>query len=124
MKRIMFILVCLSLMLRSSVIRSEGPWTIYCDVQPEVEGYFASLDGGPILYIPKTVVTLSDGSQATLLMKVPIRPFSIWIVAYNYWGFSEPVFMSFVKLAPPKEPPSMKPVKPIEEQQGVRVCSH
>jgi hypothetical protein len=100
MKRIMFILVCLRLMLQSGVIRSEGPWMIFCDVQPEVEGYFASLDGGPILYVPKTIITLSDGSQATLLMEVPVRPLTIWIVAYNSWGFSDPVFMSFQSREP------------------------
>ena len=104
MKRIVFILVCLSLMLQSGVIRSEGPRMIFCDVQPEVEGYFASLDGGPVQYVPKTIITLLDGSQATLLMKVPIKPFTLWIVAYNSWGFSDPVVVSF----PSHEPVVMK----------------
>lgn len=110
MKRILLILVLLALLVNPSVIRSEGPWKVICNVQPEVAGYFVSLNGGPVTYVPKTILTLYDGSQVTLLMEVSMGTFTLEVVAYNYWGFSDPVFVSFSDFLPAPPPARVRKI--------------
>ena len=101
MKRISLVLALLALLVNTGVIRSQGPWKIFCDYQEDVRGYFVSLNGGPVFPVPSKMVILSDGSKATLLAEVPEGyPVSIAVVSYNYWGCSEPAYMFFTKPTP------------------------
>lgn len=110
MKKLLLILVLLALLVNPSVIRSQGPWKIICDVQPEAAGYFVSLNGGPMMYVPKTILTLYDGSQVTVLMEVPMGTFTLEVVAYNYWGFSDPVFVNFWEFHPAPPPARVRKI--------------